>query len=70
MPSARALSTMGPSVRGDVARGGLPPEGAAVVVRVHLKRAAVKHRAGTWRADTGRVVVRDRQWLLLSTVSG
>ena len=59
-----------PRVRGDIARGGLPPESAAVVVRIHLKRAAVKHGTGGSRAGTGRIVVRDCQRLLLTTVSG
>ena len=66
----QSLVDDGPRVRVDVARGGLPPERAAVVVRVHLKRTAVEHGAGGKRAGTGRVVARHCHSLLPWTISG
>ena len=66
----QSLVDDGPRVRRDIARGGLAPERAAVVVWIHLERATVKHSTGGKRAGTGGVVVRDCQELLLWTVSG
>ena len=61
----KGLVDDGPHMRGGIARGGLPLERAAVVMRSHLERAAVEHGAGGKRAGTKRVVVRVCQWLLL-----